>query len=167
MSMLAITLNINLSLADGELQVTSADVIGQGGDVAVVATSADPTDPMTPAIRALLTRAPRTDVIRYTRFLERCVEQVGAQLVPPESGDRAYVNINPPAGVRGARLAALTLTSGRLAFHGMTPELAQHWGHAEVVNVNGEPAYVRIYLRGDEQVEQAMQMLEHELDRRS
>jgi len=166
MSALSITLNINLTLADGELQVTSADVVGPTGGVAVVATATEATDPMSPSLKALLARAPRVHVIRYTRFLERCVEQVEAQLAPPESGDRAYVNINPPAGVRGARLAALTLSSGRLAFHGMAPERAGDWSHAEVVNINGEPTYVRIYLHDDEHVEQAMEMLAHELENR-
>ncbi len=76
------------------------------------------------------------------------------------------INVNPPAGVRGARLSALTLTSCRLAFHSMAPELARGWPDAQPVNINGEPTYVRIYLRGDEQVEQAMSMMRAALEER-
>lgn len=89
------------------------------------------------------------------------VPSVGAAVDGPGIG--AYSNVNPATG-RGARLCALTLSSGRLAFHSMAPELANEWADAEPVDINGQPTHVRIYLRGDEQVEQTVSMIKAVLE---
>lgn len=164
-----VTLNINVSVEDGTVSLGSASVTEpQGLPVALPSYQEAAADGLLSAavVRMVEERSSRTEAARYRRFLERCVEELGARPVTPESGDRAYINVNPPAGVRGARLSALTLSSGRLAFHSMAPELAKQWPDAEPVNINGQPTYVRIYLRGDEQVEQAIAMTRAVLEER-
>ena len=164
-----IALNINVSVEDGMVSLRSASLSSTDGESVELALADDePSDRLLSdaVVRMVEHRSVRTEAARYRRFLERCVEEFGARPTTPETGDRAYININPPAGVRGARLSALTLTSGRLAFHSMAPELATEWPDAEPVNINGEPTYVRIYLRGNEQVEQAMAMMRAVLEER-
>jgi hypothetical protein len=161
-----VTLNINVSVEDGTVTLRSSSVDGRRVDL-VEPDEQETGGPLSHAVvRMVEERSPRTEAARYRRFLERCAAELGARPVTPESGDRAYININPPAGVRGSRLCALTLSSGRLAFHSMAPELAKEWPDAEPVSINGTPTYVRIYLRGDEQVEQAMAMTRAVLDER-
>ncbi|MDQ3715401.1 MAG: hypothetical protein M3381_05120 [Actinomycetota bacterium] len=165
-----IALSINISVEDGRVSFTSATVAASddAAPVDLMASESAASDGglSQPVVRMVEERSPRTESARYRRFLVRCVEELGARPATPNTGDRPYVNINPPAGVRGARLGALTLTSGRLAFHGMSPELADNWPDAEPVSVNGKPTYVRIYLRGDEQLEQGMSMLRTLLEER-
>lgn len=164
-----ISLNINISVEDGRVSLTSATV-ASSEDAAPVDLEANEEaldgELSQQVVRMVEERSPRAESARYRRFLERCVEEIGARPATPDTGDRPYININPPGGVRGARLGALTLTSGRLAFHGMAPGLADRWPDAEPVSVNGEPSYVRIYLHGDDQLEQAMSMLRTVLEER-
>ena len=89
-------------------------------------------------------RAPKPDASRYLEFLERCVKELGAQLAVPKTGDRPYVNINPPAGRRGGRLASLNVSTGRVGFYALDPEQVGQWTHAEVVTNNGQPTYLRL-----------------------
>lgn len=166
-----VTLNIHVSVDDGNVTLGSASVSapdGQAVGVEVAPAGGEPSEGVLSraVVRMVEERSSRTQAARYRRFLERCVEELRARPVTPETGDRAYINVSPPPGVRGARLSALTLTSGRLAFHSMAPELAKEWPDAEPVNINGDPTYVRIYLRGDEQVEQAMSMMRAVLEER-
>ena len=102
-------------------------------------------------------RAPHAQAPLYRRFLHRCQSELGATLATPTSGDRPYLNINPPAGRRGGRLAALNLTSGRLHVQ-LDPARAGEWQHAQVVTNNGEPAYLRVYL-DDESAADAFDMV--------
>lgn len=109
--------------------------------------------------------APRSEVALYRSYLERCVEELGAQLAPPSTGDRVYVNVLPPGRVRGGRLAALNPRTGRVHCN-LSPDMVDDWPHAEVVYQNGEPTYLRIYLRSDDDVEQAVDMARTSLDLR-
>lgn len=172
---LTITLNIHLSVDGDQLRLTGADAVGPSGRVLSMPMAdidgddeRDQEGALLPArVRRLLEdRAPRAKVALYRTYLERCVRELGAQPAPPGTGDRDYINVNPPPSVRGARLSALTVSSGRLALHSMAPELADRWPAAEVVTVKGEPSYVRIYLHDDEHVEQALDMTRTVLEQR-
>lgn len=119
------------------------------------------------AVRRLVEeRAPKADAARYLEFLERCVAELGAQPVVPKTGDRPNVNVNPPARRRGARLAVLNVSSGRLAFNGLPPGELSRWAGAEVVEINGTPSHLKVYLAGDAQVEVGLEMVQAVLDRR-
>jgi hypothetical protein len=175
-SALTITLNIHLALDGDQIRITGADATGPSGRVLSVLTSESDGDDeqgqdedvlLSARVRRLLEeRAPRGKVALYRAYLERCVQELGAQPVPPETGNRGYINVNPPTNVRGARLSALNLSSGRLALHSMLPEMADRWPDAEVVTVNDEPSYVRIYLRESEHLEQALDMTRTVLQQR-
>jgi hypothetical protein len=167
----AFTLNINRSVDDGSATVENACLGAQRGEPIAVEGGPFDDEPGQGAlsravVRLVEERSVGAAAARHRRFLERCVEELGAKPETPETGDRAHINVNPPSGVHGARLCALTLTSSRLAFHGMAPKLATEWPKAELVSDNGEPTYVHIFLRGDEQVDQAMSMMKAVLEAR-
>jgi hypothetical protein len=91
---------------------------------------------------------PRADFELFRQFLERCVVEIGARIAVPSSGSRPYVNIFPPPGRRGGRLAALNLASGRVHTN-LAPTRVGEWVHAEVVYTNGPPDYLKTYLTPD------------------
>ncbi len=175
-SALTITLNIHLAVDGDQVRITGADASGPSGRVLSVLTEPESGGDgeqdreevlLSAGVRRLLQeRAPRSKAGLYTAYLERCVQEFGAQPAPPETGNRGYINVNPPANVRGARLSALNLSSGRLALHSMAPEMADQWPDAEVVTVSGEPSYVRIYLRESEHLGQALDMTRTVLQQR-
>ena len=111
-------------------------------------------------------RASRVDAPRYLEFLERCATELGAQLEVPKSGDRPYININPPLGRRGGRLASLNVSSSRMGFYALKPEQVRQWPHAEVVSNNGEPTYLKLYLRTKELFSEGLEMTQAVLDQR-
>lgn len=119
------------------------------------------------AVRNLVeTRAPKAVAGRYLEFLERCVRDLGAQPAVPKSGDRPVVNINPPAGRRGARLAVFNVSSGRLALTDLGPELADEWPSAEVVSINDAPDHLKIYIKDDDHLDTGVEMARAVLERR-
>jgi hypothetical protein len=117
-------------------------------------------------LRLVRQSAPSDRVELYTIFLKRCVADLGARVTAPSSGDRPNVNIRPPAGSTGGRLATLNASSGRLAVF-LNPELAAECPGAEVVMVKGEPAHLRIHLQDDVRVGQALRMVQKCMQSRS
>lgn len=99
-------------------------------------------------------------------YLRRCVTELGARPEVPTSGSRPGININPPAGVRGGRLASIYVPSGRVAFRDLKPDEAADFDGAEIVENNGVPDHVKIYLHDDRAVEQALVATKAVLDRR-
>lgn len=92
--------------------------------------------------------------------------ELGARPVVPKTGDRPNVNVSPPVGRRGARLAVLNVSSGRLAFNALPPGEVARWAGAEVVEINDEPSHLKTYLSSDAQVEVGLEMAQAVLDRR-
>lgn len=110
---------------------------------------ADSLEPLPADVLAMISaEAPQANSELFRQFLERCVVELGARIAVPSSGKRPYVNIFPPAGRRGGRLAALNLPSGRLHTN-LPPSRVGEWTYAEVVNINGQPDYLRAYLTPD------------------
>lgn len=110
-----------------------------------------------PVEEMLNLRAPHAEAGLYRRFLERCHVELDVTIATPASGDRPSLNIYPPAGRRGGRLAALNVKSGRLHVK-LDPARRSEWQHAEVITNNGQPVDLRVYLT-DESAPDALDMV--------
>lgn len=120
---------------------------------------ADSLEPLPADVLAMIdAEAPQANAELFRQFLERCVVELGARIAVPSSGKRPYVNIFPPAGRRGGRLAALNLPSGRLHTN-LAPTRVDEWTHAEVVNINGQPDYLRAYVLTPDAADDAFAMV--------
>lgn len=110
-----------------------------------------------PVEEMLNLRAPHAEAGLYRRFLEQCQVDLDATIATPASGDRPTLNIYPPAGRPGGRLAALNVKSGRLHVK-LDPARKSEWQHAEVITDNGQPVDLRVYLT-DESASDALDMV--------
>ena len=100
------------------------------------------------------------------QYLRRCVIELGARPEVPTSGNRPGINLNPPVGVRGARLASIYVPSGRVAFRDIAPSEVGDFEGAEIVENNRVPDHVKIYLNTEQDVDRAMVLTKAVLERR-
>ena len=108
-------------------------------------------------------RSPSKRVDLNMQFLQRCASALPVRLAIPSA--RPVVDIYPAALGKGGRLASFNVSSGRLAvFH--KPALVAHWPDAEVVELNGKPNHLRIYLHSQLHVDQALQMVQQLMQQR-
>jgi hypothetical protein len=150
-----LTINLRIKLAldgNGGLSVAGVALDGagsQGGQVTSL--------PAAVAERVLANSPPsRLDLT--TSFLERCMGDLGAQLAPPATGPRPYINIFPPAPYRRKRLGAVNPRSGRVHVE-LDPDLHERWADAKVVPETGDPRYISIYIESEGHIDQAIDML--------
>lgn len=164
------TINVHLTIEDGDVTLKSADLVSSRLPVGVTPLTPSPEEfeqgEVPENVRRRLERdSPQSLRGLCSEYLERCISEVGARISLPATGDRPQLNILPPTLVRGPRLALLATRTGRIHTD-LEPGLASRWSLAEVALENNEPAYIRIYLRTREHVDQAVDMARFSVERR-
>lgn len=107
--------------------------------------------------RLIAETAPPRVVDNELRFIERGVRELELSPELPDSPNRRfeYVNLYPPQRFGPRRAAAFAVKSGRVEVY-CKPEHASDFEHAEVVEHNNEPTWVRVYLTSDAAVDDAI-----------
>jgi len=132
-----------------------------------LATATSSVPDLDPAVTdQVTTNASKAQAPALLDYLRRCVIELGARPEVPTSGNRPGINLNPPVGVRGARLASIYVPSGRVAFREIAPSEVGDFEGAEIVENNRVPDHVKIYLNTEQDVDRAMVLTKAVLDRR-
>jgi hypothetical protein len=117
-------------------------------------------------IKIIEANASRAEAPIFTSFLEQCAG-LGLRVEPPSSGSRPYCNVMPALGSRnGKRLSNVHLRSGRVGVD-LPPADVDKWNGAEVVYNHGTADRLRIYLKDEEHVAEAVKMVTAAVERRN
>jgi hypothetical protein len=109
--------------------------------------------------------APRSLAKHQHDFARRCAHELGCSPELPASA-RTYVNVFPPKRYGSRRAAAFETRSGRVEIY-CPPDLAEGSPFASAVLNNGEPTdAVKLYLKSEAEVDEAIRLTKIGLEAR-